>query len=111
MVAILFRCLLLRPQPNISEKVDVFGAEQVLKVIFDLLHGLVVWGDASSDEAEGMGVSVDEVDVAAFDVFLQVLGHVKASGASSHDGEAEGLVGPDQILALYRFHELRVVIG
>ena len=59
MVAILPSCLFLRTKPDIAKEIDIIAPEQSTKIVFDLLHGLVIRCDPGPNEAEGVRVPVN----------------------------------------------------
>lgn len=66
---------------------------------------------ACADETEWMGVSVDKVDLAAFDIFLEVFSHVEACWTCAYDSEAVSLVRPNQVLTFDSVNKRWVIVS
>jgi hypothetical protein len=67
----------------------VIHGHHLREVIFNLFHSLVVRSDSGSNKAKRMWVSVDEVNVTSFNIFLQIFCQVEACRPRSYDCEPE----------------------
>ena len=54
---------------NIAEKLAAIIGQDLRKVIFNLLHGLVIGGHSGSDESKRMWIAIKQVNAALFDTF------------------------------------------
>ena len=81
--------LIDRSDPNIAEELAAVSVvlKHLHKVILNLLHGLVVRGDACTNEPVWMGVAVKNVDPAVLNRSQQHLSHVEARGPAADYGE------------------------
>ena len=96
---------------NIAEKLAAIIGQDLRKVIFNLLHGLVIGGHSGSDESKRMRITIKQVNAALFNALEQILGHVEASWACAHNGKSELFIGAHKSLRLNSLAVLRIVIG
>ena len=77
---------------HIAEELNSVVLKDLGEVILNPLHSLVIWSHAGSDQTERVRIPIDEVYAALFDVFDEILSHIKACWPGTDDGKAEFFV-------------------
>jgi len=88
---IIVRGLINVADPYISEEfTSVFVlVENLLEIIHNFLHGLVIWGDTSSNKAIWMWVSIKYVHPTFLNTIQQHLRKIESCGAAPDNGKPE----------------------
>lgn len=98
--------------PHISKESGPFLIlfKNLLEILSNFFHGLVVWGHTSSNQAVRVRVAVIYVHSTIFDCSQKHFCHIKSSRPRANDSEPHLFWIFYKILILLFFIELRIII-